>query len=55
MHFGREILRELLKNESLTDQERERLAEILYHKLYESFVQEIDAIDNGIDIGDNLK
>ena len=55
VHFGREILKELLKKETLTDDEREHLLEILFNKLYDSFVQEIDAIDNGIDIGENLK
>jgi uncharacterized UPF0160 family protein len=55
VHYGREIIRELLNKENLTDQDKEQLAEILFDKLYETFVQEIDAIDNGVDISENMK
>lgn len=52
VHFGRKIITEILKKYSITD---ESLVEILYDKMYESFVREIDAIDNGIEIADNRR
>ena len=52
VHFGRQILSEILKKHSAHD---EKLVEILYDKLYETFVREIDAIDNGIEIAENRK
>lgn len=55
VHYGREIIRELLNKENLTDQDKKHLAEVLFDKLYETFVQEIDAIDNGVDISENMK
>ncbi|XP_078394198.1 MYG1 exonuclease, partial [Cetorhinus maximus] len=42
-HFGRRVLAQLLQ----TDRTDPRL-DILHDKLYENFVEEIDAIDNGI-------
>uniref|UniRef100_A0A8D0GP61 MYG1 exonuclease n=1 Tax=Sphenodon punctatus TaxID=8508 RepID=A0A8D0GP61_SPHPU len=42
-HFGSQILAELLDLE-----EEDGMVQLLYDKLYENFVQEIDAIDNGI-------
>ncbi|CAL9703819.1 unnamed protein product [Knipowitschia caucasica] len=41
-HFGRRLLSELTQ---LKDQ---RHLEVLYDKLYENFVEEVDAVDNGI-------
>ena len=55
VHYGREIIRELLNKENLSDQDKEQLGEVLFNKLYETFVQEIDGIDNGVDIGENMK
>ncbi|CAF0733046.1 unnamed protein product [Adineta steineri] len=55
VHFGEEILKELLKKETMDDSVRDHLSKILFDKLYENFVQEIDAIDNGVDIGENMK
>jgi uncharacterized UPF0160 family protein len=55
VHFGREIIRELLNKENLDENVKDHLTEILFDKLYEKFVQEIDAIDNGIDISENMK
>jgi uncharacterized UPF0160 family protein len=55
VHYGREIIKELLKKENLDENVKEHLVEILFDKLYEKFVQEIDAIDNGIDIAENMK
>ncbi|UJR31710.1 hypothetical protein I4U23_019190 [Adineta vaga] len=55
VHYGKEILQELLKKESFDENIRNHLADILFDKMYETFVQEIDAIDNGVDIGENMK
>ncbi|CAF4014031.1 unnamed protein product, partial [Rotaria sp. Silwood2] len=55
VHYGREIIKELLKKETIDDNIKDHLTEILFNKLYETFVEEIDAIDNGIDIGENMK
>ncbi len=55
LHYGQEIIKELLKKETIDENVRDHLAKILFDKLYENFVQEIDAIDNGIDIGENMK
>ncbi|CAF1084252.1 unnamed protein product [Rotaria sp. Silwood1] len=55
VHYGREIIKELLKKETLDNNIKEYLTEILFNKLYETFVEEIDAIDNGVDIGENMK
>ncbi|XP_029450940.1 UPF0160 protein MYG1, mitochondrial [Rhinatrema bivittatum] len=43
LHFGSQILATILD----TDEDDSRIP-VLYNKLYESFVEEIDAIDNGI-------
>ncbi len=56
VHYGREIIKELLKKEKTIDENvKDHLVEILFDKLYDKFVQEIDAIDNGIDISENMK
>ena len=49
VHFGREVLGAILRK--FSDFE-EKLVEILYDKIYENFVREIDAIDNGIEIAE---
>ncbi len=52
VHYGREILKELLKKEKTIDENvKNHLVEILFNKLYDKFVQKIDAID----IGENMK
>jgi len=45
-HFGREIISELLETKS------QQLTEKVFDKVYEHFIQEIDAIDNGISTHD---
>ncbi len=52
VHFGRAILSEILKKHSAFD---ENPVEILFDKMYEQFVREIDAIDNGVEIAENRK
>ena len=55
VHYGREIIDELLKKETIDEREKKQLVDILFDKFYEQFVQEIDAIYNGVDIGENMK
>ena len=43
LHFGERIISNALK----IDQEDNKVG-ILYDKMYENFVEEIDAIDNGV-------
>ncbi|XP_029358369.1 MYG1 exonuclease isoform X2 [Echeneis naucrates] len=43
LHFGRQLLAQLTQLK-----EGDKQLEVLYDKLYENFVEEVDAIDNGI-------
>ena len=43
LHFGHEILLQ-----EIGEEVDDKTIEILYGKIYENFVEEIDAIDNGI-------
>eukprot|EP00064_Thunnus_orientalis_P001873 superscaffoldBa00000129_g1877 len=43
LHFGRQVLAQLTQLK-----EDDRQLEVLYDKLYENFVEEVDAVDNGI-------
>ncbi|XP_061893629.1 UPF0160 protein MYG1, mitochondrial isoform X1 [Entelurus aequoreus] len=43
LHFGRQLLAQLTQLK-----EDDKQLEILYDKLYENFVEEVDAVDNGI-------
>ena len=47
LHFGHRIVAQFLKSEPEDD-----IVEIIYQKVYENFVEEIDAIDNGISVSD---
>lgn len=52
VHFGQKIIEQILLKYSISD---DKLTNILYDKIYEQFVREIDAIDNGIEIAENKK
>lgn len=43
LHFGQRVISQILKTKVEDDVTRK-----IYDKIYENFVQEIDAIDNGI-------
>ena len=43
LHFGHRVISQILKTKEEDDVTRK-----IYDKIYENFVQEIDAIDNGI-------
>ena len=43
LHFGQRLISQILKTKEDNDVTRK-----IYDKIYENFVQEIDAIDNGI-------
>lgn len=53
VHFGREILTEICKKHSIND--NDKLVDVLFDKMYEQFVREIDAIDNGVEIAETKK
>lgn len=48
-HYGKDIIRELLKDHKSFSSS---FVDICYHKLYTSFVEHIDGIDNGISVAD---
>lgn len=59
VYFGKEVITHIV-NEINTEgnaqlEETQQLIDILYDKMYEQFVREIDAIDNGVEIGENKK
>lgn len=61
MHFGEQVLESILTDKSLiktnfeSESQRKKLIEIIYDKIYENLIREIDAIDNGISIADEQR
>jgi uncharacterized UPF0160 family protein len=71
VHFGKQVIERILIHlnvddlASKTSDERvemfkensdlSKLVDILFDKMYDQFVKEIDAIDNGVEIGENKK
>jgi len=55
VHFGKEIIEEILKRAMKQKDVEKKLVEILFDKMYENFVIEIDAIDNGVEIADTKR
>ena len=51
-HFGKDVLREILKDEDSAPPSEE-LVDICYHKVYKGFMEHIDAIDNGISVAES--
>ena len=52
-HFGKDIIREILKNKDGEEREtNEEFVDICFHSLYKNFIEHIDAIDNGISVSD---
>ena len=47
LHFGKEIISQLLELP-----ETDPVTDLIYDKVYENFVEEVDAIDNGINATD---
>lgn len=45
LHFGKRVLAELISPKELD----ESIMNVMYYMMYENFVEEIDAVDNGID------
>lgn len=50
VHFGKAVIAEILRKLSVPNDEK--LIEVLYDRIYEQFVHEIDAIDNGVEIAE---
>jgi len=44
LHFGRRVIAEITSTPS-----ESHLVELLYDKVYENFIEEVDGIDNGVD------
>lgn len=55
VHFGKEIIEEILKKTMKQKDVEKKLVEILFDKMYENFIIEIDAIDNGVEIADTKR
>jgi len=50
-HFGMDIIKTMIKD-FVNEGELEKTVPLIYSKVYENFVEEIDAIDNGVNISD---
>lgn len=50
VYYGKRVIESLLAKYGVVD---DKLAEILYDKMYENFVMEVDAIDNGVEQAEN--
>ena len=55
VHFGKQLIEEILKKYLDEAKIEKKLVDILYDKMYEQFVIEVDAIDNGVEISSNKK
>jgi uncharacterized UPF0160 family protein len=51
-HFGKEIIKHVCQIQSEKSTIDDKLVDILYHRLYQGFIEHIDAIDNGIPVSD---
>lgn len=47
-HYGREVIAQILANLEGASTVADAVVEVLYSKVYEHFVEEIDAVDNGV-------
>ena len=52
VHYGRRVISSILSKVTADGVVDEKLVDILYDKMYENFVKEIDAIDNGVEIAE---
>ena len=46
-HFGRQVIAQML-NMNMQQESDAKTVELLYDKMYDNFIQEMDAIDNGV-------
>ena len=54
-HYGFEILKRIYAKDSGLEAMSDNQVKQLYQKVYENFVEEIDAVDNGISVSDSEK
>lgn len=47
-HFGAAVIAQILDKK-----ENDEIVTLLYDKLYENFIEEVDAVDNGIPVNDH--
>ena len=43
LHFGRRVIGQIIEED-----EKSSVVDVIYKKVYENFIEEIDAVDNGI-------
>ena len=58
VHYGKQVLKELIKKDPRNTNQLENDDEfinVLYIKVYEHLIKEIDAIDNGVNIADERR
>ena len=48
LHFGEQVITQLLSKQEQSGDAPDNQVGILFDKVYENFVEEVDAIDNGI-------
>ena len=58
VHYGKQVLKELIKKDPRNTNHLEnddKFIDVLYYKVYEHLIKEIDAIDNGVNIADERR
>ena len=54
MYYGKEVIRNICKQEYEKELTQDELDHI-HQKIYSSFIEEIDAIDNGVNVADETR
>ena len=52
VHYGKQVIEQIIRKITKNETVDQKLVDIIYEKMYENFVKEIDAIDNGIEIAE---
>ena len=52
VHYGMQVIEQILQKLTKSEKIDQNLVAIIYDKMYENFVKEIDAIDNGVEISE---
>lgn len=53
VHYGKQVIEHIIRKVTKNDAVDQKLIDIIYDKMYDHFVMEIDAIDNGVEIADS--
>ena len=54
MYYGKEVIRNICKQEYEKELSQDELDHV-HQKIYSSFIEEIDAIDNGVNVADETR